>query len=35
MILSPMLKVSNTNIFDIQLVSATGHCKTILPFNDK
>ena len=32
---SPMLKVNNTNIFDIQIVSAATNCKTILLFNDK
>ena len=32
---SSMLKVNNTNIPDIQLVSAAASCKTILLFNDK
>ena len=32
---SLMLKVNNSNIFDIQLVSAAANCKTILLFNDK
>ena len=31
---SPMLKVNNNNIFDIQLVSGAANCKTILLFKD-
>ena len=30
-----MMKVNNTNIFAIQLVSAATNCKTILVFNEK
>ena len=30
-----MLNVNNTNVFDIQLVSAATNCKMILLFNDK
>ena len=32
---SLMLKVNNSNTFDIQLVSAAANRKTILLFNDK